>query len=95
MIYVRIPIWKGLENAILNKKGKTSDVGFKKLVMNFIVFDIVYILTRVIAVLFFVNFDGFIIRTVMFICLLLFNFVYVMMKTYNTLDILLKDTATN
>ena len=37
MIYVRIPIWKGLENAILNKKGKTSDVGFKKLVMNFTV----------------------------------------------------------
>ena len=91
LIYARIPIWKSLNNAVLNRKEKMSDTVFKKLVISFLIFDIIYILTRVITVSFFVNFDGLVIRTLLFIVFMVFNFAYGMIKTYNILDIFSKE----
>ena len=87
-IYVRMSIWGSLENVVSNERKKISDNKFKKLVINFIVFDILYILTRIITITFFSNFDGVIIRTSLFCCLVFFNFVYEALRTYNILDIL-------
>ncbi len=93
LIYIRIPIWRILENIILNKKDRVSDIEFRKLVVNFIFFDVLYILTRIVSVVFFCSFDGTVIRTILFMIILLFSFAYEVIKTHNILNIFLEDTV--
>lgn len=89
LAYARIPIWKGLENAVLSEKVKVSDTIFKKLIINFVAFDILYVLTKIVVVVFFLNFDGSLMRAFLFVVLLVSNFTYEVIKTYSTLEIFL------
>lgn len=81
-IYIRVPIWNTLKNIVSNTRRKVDNVRFLELVVKFLVFDLVYIVSRCIVMPLRLSSNGMIMEGILFVPFLLFNVFYIACKTY-------------
>lgn len=81
-VYVRIPIWNSLKNIVSNTRRGVSNEKFLELVVKFIVFDVIYLVSRGVVLPLKLNSKGLLTDAVLFVVFLLFNLCYIVVKTY-------------
>ena len=87
-IYIQIPIWNALKTAILGKAEKVTDNKFKRLVIAFAVFNVIFVLIRIIMVPLRINFNGTVGVICQFLAFIIINFIYGVYKLCNIFAIL-------
>ena len=81
-IYIRVPIWNSLKNIVSNRRRRVDNARFVEFVVKFLVFDLVYILSRCIMMPLRLNSNGLVMDGILFVVFLLFNVFYIACKTY-------------
>ena len=81
-IYIRVPIWNSLKNIIANTKRGVDNGRFLELAVKFLVFDLVYIISRCIMVPLRLGSKGLVMDGILFVSFLMFNLFYIVCKTY-------------
>lgn len=81
-IYIRVPIWNSLKNIVANTRRKVDNARFMELAVKFLVFDLVYILSRCIMMPLRLRSYGLVKDGILFVMFLIFNVFYITCKTY-------------
>lgn len=79
-VYVRVPIWNSLKNVVTNTRRGVSNSKFLELVAKFIVFDVVYLVSRCIMLPIRLKSNGIVVEGILFVTFLIFNVFYIASK---------------
>lgn len=90
-VYIQIPIWNALKNAVSGKREGVTDRKFKELVIAFVIFDLAFVLLRIIMIPLRIKFNGSFSVICQFLLLVFINLIYLAYKLYNIFAILKSD----